>query len=67
MTLIMFTYQTDLFYIYGAWVFVLSRALHTVVHCTVNHVMTRFTFHAIGVVTFGVMLFRFSILNRFTG
>lgn len=33
-----------------AWAFVALRALHSVVHCTFNHVMTRFTVYALSTV-----------------
>ena len=34
-----------------AWVYVGSRILHSLVHCTVNHVMTRFAIFVIGTFT----------------
>ena len=36
------TNQVDGAYVVAAWVFVLFRALHSVVHCTINVVMLRF-------------------------
>lgn len=36
------TNQVDATYVYAAWIFVAFRALHSVVHCTFNHVMLRF-------------------------
>ena len=36
------TNQVDPAYVAAAWVFVLFRALHSAIHCTVNIVMLRF-------------------------
>jgi hypothetical protein len=36
------TQQVDGVYVAAAWVFVVGRALHSAVHCTVNLVMLRF-------------------------
>jgi hypothetical protein len=45
---IMFTYNSDFIYLMGAWVFVVTRAAHSIVHCTSNHVPTRFLFYFVG-------------------
>lgn len=65
MLTVMVTYQTDNFYIYGAWLFVASRGLHTIIHCTVNHVLSRFIFHLFGVAVLAVMWIRFAKMNVF--
>nr|WP_277882251.1 MAPEG family protein [Oculatella sp. FACHB-28] len=36
------TNQVDAVYVNAAWIFVIFRALHSVVHCTFNRVMLRF-------------------------
>jgi hypothetical protein len=36
------TNQVDAVYVNAAWIFVIFRALHSVVHCTFNWVMLRF-------------------------
>ncbi len=36
------TNQVDTAYVSAAWVFVMFRALHSAIHCTVNIVMLRF-------------------------
>ncbi len=36
------TNQVDAAYVTAAWVFVVFRALHSAIHCTVNIVMLRF-------------------------
>jgi hypothetical protein len=41
------TNQVDAIYLAAAWIFVAFRALHTVVHCTFNHVLLRFWLYAI--------------------
>ena len=41
------TSQVDAAYLTAAWIFVTFRALHSVVHCTVNVVMLRFYLYLI--------------------
>jgi hypothetical protein len=41
------TSQVDAAYLIAAWIFVAFRALHSVVHCTVNVVMLRFYLYLI--------------------
>jgi hypothetical protein len=41
------TSQVDAAYLTAAWIFVAFRALHSVVHCTVNVVMLRFYLYLI--------------------
>jgi hypothetical protein len=41
------TSQVDAAYLAAAWIFVAFRALHSVVHCTVNVVMLRFYLYLI--------------------
>lgn len=36
------TQQVDSAYLNAAWIFVVFRALHSIVHCTFNYVMLRF-------------------------
>ena len=36
------TKQVDMIYVAAAWVFVVFRALHSIVHCTANIVIVRF-------------------------
>lgn len=42
------TGSVDAIYLGAAWVFVAFRILHSVVHCTTNHVMTRFRLYFVG-------------------
>jgi hypothetical protein len=41
------THQVDATYLAAAWVFVAFRALHSLVHCTVNYIPLRFWLYAI--------------------
>ena len=52
------TDQVDVVYLAAAWVFVGFRALHSVVHCTFNRVMVRFTLYAIASLALWFMLGR---------
>ena len=48
LTLYLFaTKQVDATYVSAAWAFVLFRALHSAVHCTINLVMLRFSLYLI--------------------
>ncbi|MBT8082972.1 MAG: MAPEG family protein [Gammaproteobacteria bacterium] len=51
--------QVDVF---AAWAFFLFRALHSVIHCTVNIVMARFATYALAALVLWLMLGR-AILN----
>ena len=42
--------QVDALYVDAAWVFVVFRAMHSAVHCTINIVMLRFYLYAIATV-----------------
>lgn len=44
------TAEVDPTYVAAAWVFVAFRAAHSVVHCTFNRVMLRFSLYAISAV-----------------
>lgn len=39
--------QVDVAYVYAAWIFVGFRALHSLVHCTINIVMLRFLLYLV--------------------
>ena len=41
------TNQVDPTYVVAAWIFVVFRALHSAVHCTINVVMLRFWLYAV--------------------
>ncbi len=39
--------SVDVFYLVGAWIFVAFRVLHSIMHCTKNLIMVRFTLYMI--------------------
>jgi hypothetical protein len=49
------------FYLDAAWIFVAFRALHSLVHCTVNIVMLRFWLYAISTLALWAMVGRAAI------
>ncbi len=63
--LALFTRQADLLFVVLAWVFVLSRIVHAVVHVTTNELRWRFPSFMIGVVVLLAMwvLFALAILT----
>jgi len=50
--------QVDAVYVSAAWIFVVFRALHSVVHCTFNMVMLRFYLYLIATLAVWFMLGR---------
>ena len=52
------TGQVDALHVGAAWVFVAFRALHSLVHCTFNHVMLRFNLYLVSCLAVFVMLGR---------
>jgi hypothetical protein len=52
------TKQADDIYVLLAWIFVIFRVLHSIVHCTFNRVMVRFTLYAIAAVALWIMIGR---------
>ena len=51
----------DEMYAVAAWGFVAFRALHSVIHCTINHVMARFVCYLISSLLLWFMLVRATI------
>jgi len=59
--LVLFLFVTngvDTVYVAAAWVFVAFRAAHSVVHCTFNHVMLRFSLYLVATLAVWFMLGR---------
>jgi hypothetical protein len=52
------TQQVDAVYVVAAWIFVVFRALHSAVHCTVNIVMLRFWLYFVSTAAVWFMVFR---------
>jgi hypothetical protein len=55
------TGRVDEFYLSAAWVFVVFRALHSLVHCTVNIVVLRFWLYAASTTALWLMVGRAAI------
>ncbi len=59
--LVLFLFMTnrvDAVYVGAAWVFFVFRAAHSVVHCTFNHVLLRFSLYLVATVAVWFMLAR---------
>lgn len=50
------TSSVDMIVITTAWAFVVFRALHSLVHCTINHVMTRFRLYLVSALALWFLL-----------
>lgn len=55
------TGQVDAVYVGAAWVFVVFRALHSAVHCTINVVMVRFNLYLVSALAVWFMAARAAI------
>ena len=55
------TSHVDTGHVVCAWVFVVFRALHSLVHCTFNHVMMRFYLYFISTLAVAVIAIRAAI------
>ncbi len=60
------TVQVDSVYLGAAWMFLVLRAAHSAVHCTVNIVILRFWIYAAASAALWFMIFR-ATLNLMTG
>lgn len=52
------TSQVDAAYVTAGWVFFVFRVLHSAIHCTFNHVMTRFGMYFVASVALWFMVLR---------
>jgi hypothetical protein len=52
------TSQVDGAYLTAGWIFASFRALHSAVHCTFNHIMTRFSLYLVASLALWFMLVR---------
>jgi hypothetical protein len=52
------TNRVDVLHLAAAWVFVAFRAVHSLVHCTFNHVLLRFSLYLVATVALWFMLAR---------
>jgi hypothetical protein len=55
------TRQADLIFVVMAWIFVIARIAHACIHCTSNHVPTRFKVFAVGVFVLLAMWIIFAV------
>lgn len=58
---LMITTQVNIWFLVLAWVFVIARVVHAVVHTTSNQVRQRFVTHAIGAAVLFIMWILFAI------
>jgi len=61
------TSQVDGAYLTAAWIFVAFRALHSLVHCTVNVVMLRFYLYLVATVAVWFIAFRAGLARLAAG
>ena len=57
------TNQVDTAYLAAAWIFVAFRAVHSVIHCTVNIVMLRFYLYVVSTLAVWFMVLRAAFLH----
>ena len=57
------TQQVDNVYVYAAWIFVVFRALHSMVHCTFNYVMLRFYLYLCSAIAVWFMAVRAALVH----
>lgn len=57
------TQQVDVVYVNAAWVFVIFRALHSIVHCTFNFIMLRFYLYLFATLAVWFMAIRAALIH----
>lgn len=60
------TNQVDTIYVTAAWIFVIFRALHSLVHCTFNIVMLRFYLYLFATFSVWFMAIRAAFIHFFS-
>ena len=55
--------KVDGAYVAAGWVFFVFRVLHSLVHCTFNHVMTRFSVYLVASVALWFMVLRAALAH----
>lgn len=61
--LLMVAGQVDALYLKMAWAYVILRALHSLIHCTVNIVIWRFIAYALSSLVLAAMIIRCALQN----
>jgi hypothetical protein len=59
--LLLLAQRVDAMYLYAAWAYVGMRALHSLIHCTVNSVNARFTAYFLSSLVLWFMVARFAM------
>lgn len=64
--LLVATHSVSTLFVLGAWIFVVLRGLHSLVHCTYNQVMHRFILYVLSTLTLFALwvMFAIRILNH---
>ena len=57
------TKQVDILYVNAAWIFVIFRTLHSIVHCTFNYVMLRFYLYLFSAIAIWFIAMRAAIIH----
>ena len=57
------TQQVDTIYLTAAWIFVILRGLHSIVHCTFNLILPRFYLYLLATLTIWFMAFRAAFIH----
>lgn len=57
------TQQVDSVYLYAAWIFVIFRVLHSIVHCTFNRIMLRFYLYFLATLAVWFMALRAAVAH----
>lgn len=61
---LLLTEQSDALFINLAWAYVILRAAHSAIHCTLNNVPLRFSAYVLSSIVLWIMVFRFvAVLN----
>ena len=60
---LLFTEQSDVLFINLAWAYVILRAAHSAIHCTINLVPLRFAAYVLSSIVLWIMVFRFALAN----
>jgi hypothetical protein len=59
--LIAFTGVVDSVYVYAAWAFVITRTIHSIIHCTTNKIVYRFYAYLLSSSLLWLMWFRIAV------
>ena len=57
------TKQVDTVYVSAAWIFVIFRAFHSIVHCTFNLIMLRFYLYLFSTLTVWFIVIRVAVIH----